>query len=88
MQLLLPPADLVLLRQRTADRSAGGMGFMGRGSPGLLVEEGCGLLGGEGSGLKCGEFELIAVYLVVFFEHAVVDGGLDVDDVAFAIGEG
>jgi len=34
------------------------------------------------------KFELIAVYLVVFFEHAVGDGGLDVDDVAFTVGEG
>jgi hypothetical protein len=57
-------------------------------SPDLLLEEGCGLLGGEGERLEPGEFELIALDLVVFFQHAVIDGGLDVDDVAFAAGEG
>src|ERR1039457_175379 len=57
-------------------------------SPGLLVEEGSGLPAGEGGCLEDGEFEPIAFYFVVFLQHAVVDGGLDVDDVAFAFGEG
>jgi hypothetical protein len=60
-QLLLPPADRVLLRQRAADRSAGEVKFMGARSPGLLVEEGCGLVGGEGDSLEFGKFAPVAV---------------------------
>src|ERR1017187_508082 len=87
MQLLPPPDDLVLVRQVAAERSAEAVGFMGV-SPGLLVEEGGGLPGGEGGCLEGGEFELITFYFVVFLQHAVVDGGFDVDDVALAVGEG
>ena len=57
-------------------------------SPDLLLEKGCGLLGGKGERLQHGEFELIPLDLVEFFEHAVVDGGLDVNDVALPVGEG
>src|ERR1035438_528361 len=57
-------------------------------SPGLLLEEGSGLPGGEGGCLESVVFEPIPFYFVVFLEHAVVDGGLDVDDVALAAREG
>ena len=54
----------------------------------LAGEDSLGFAGGEGGVGEVGEAVGVAVEFVGFFEHAVVDGGFEVDEVAFGgVGE-